>query len=104
MPTFAEPLDSSPADAFLRLLAHRAVNPPLSSWLAEEERLRLLLLRAAARDSRRSQPCPGLIPVLDTRGANLGRRRRSFSNPSAFWEPLTQSRGESAYFVVTRRR
>jgi hypothetical protein len=32
------------------LLAHRAWNPPPSSSLAEEERLRSLLLRAAARD------------------------------------------------------
>jgi hypothetical protein len=32
-------------------LAHRAWNPPPSSSLAEEERLRSLLLRAAARDS-----------------------------------------------------
>jgi hypothetical protein len=31
-------------------------NPPPSSSLAEEERLRSLLLRAAARDFRRSQP------------------------------------------------
>jgi hypothetical protein len=31
-------------------------NPPPSSALAEEERLRSLLLRAAARDSRRAQP------------------------------------------------
>jgi hypothetical protein len=37
------------------LLAHRALNPPPSSSLAEEERLRSLLLRAAARDFRRSQ-------------------------------------------------
>jgi hypothetical protein len=38
------------------LLAHRASNPPPSSSLAEEERLRSLLLRAAVRDFRRSQP------------------------------------------------
>jgi hypothetical protein len=37
------------------LLAHRAWNPPPSSSLAEEERLRSLLLRATARDFRRSQ-------------------------------------------------
>jgi hypothetical protein len=37
------------------LLAHRAVDPPPSSSFAEEERLRSLLLRPAARDSRRSQ-------------------------------------------------
>jgi hypothetical protein len=37
------------------LLAHRAVNPPPPSSLAEEEHLRSLLLRAAARDFRRSQ-------------------------------------------------
>jgi hypothetical protein len=37
------------------LLAHRAVDPPPSSSLAEEERLRSLLLRATARDFRRSQ-------------------------------------------------
>ncbi len=36
--------------------AHRAWNPPPSSSLAEEERLRSLLLRAPARDSRRSCP------------------------------------------------
>jgi hypothetical protein len=40
---------------FCELLAHRAWNPPPSSALAEEKRLRSLLLRAAARDSRRSQ-------------------------------------------------
>jgi hypothetical protein len=32
------------------------LNPPPSSSLAEEERLCSLLFRAAARDSRRSQP------------------------------------------------
>jgi hypothetical protein len=37
------------------LLAHRAWNPPTSSSLAEEKRLRFLLLSTAARDSRRSQ-------------------------------------------------
>jgi hypothetical protein len=37
------------------LLAHRALNPPPSSSLAEEIRLSSLLLRAAARDYRRSQ-------------------------------------------------
>jgi hypothetical protein len=40
----------SHAAFFLELLAHRALNPPPSSSLAEEERLRSLLLRAAARD------------------------------------------------------
>jgi hypothetical protein len=39
----------------LELLAHRALNPPPSSSLAVERRLRSLLLRAAARDYRRSQ-------------------------------------------------
>jgi hypothetical protein len=38
----------------LEQLAHRAWNPPPSSSLSEEERLCSLLLRAAARDSRRS--------------------------------------------------
>ena len=42
-------------DSVLEQLAHRAWNPPPSSSLAEEEHLRSLLLRAAARDSRRSQ-------------------------------------------------
>jgi hypothetical protein len=37
------------------LLAHRALSPPTSSSLAEEKRLRSLLLSTAARDSRRSQ-------------------------------------------------
>jgi hypothetical protein len=46
--------ESSPV--LLWLLAHRALNPPpLSSSLAEEERLCSLLLRVAARDFRRSQ-------------------------------------------------
>jgi 1,4-dihydroxy-2-naphthoyl-CoA hydrolase len=40
---------------FCELLAHRAWSPPPSSSLAEEKRLSLLLLRATARDSRRSQ-------------------------------------------------
>jgi hypothetical protein len=38
-----------------KLLAHRALDPPPSSSLAKEVRLRSLLLRAAARDLRRSQ-------------------------------------------------
>jgi hypothetical protein len=37
------------------LLAHRAMDPPPSSSLAEETRLCSLLLRAAVRDFRRSQ-------------------------------------------------
>jgi hypothetical protein len=60
--TFAmQPIDTFAVRAcvgegpFLQLLAHRALNPPPSSSLAEEERLRSLLLRAAARDSRRPQ-------------------------------------------------
>jgi hypothetical protein len=40
----------------LRLLAHRALDPPPSSSLAEEERLRSLLLHAAARDTQRWRP------------------------------------------------
>jgi hypothetical protein len=43
------------SSSYRELLAHRAVDPPPSSSLAEEERLRSRLLRAAARDSRRSQ-------------------------------------------------
>jgi hypothetical protein len=34
----------------LKLLAHRAWDPPTSSSLAEEERIRSLLLSTAARD------------------------------------------------------
>jgi hypothetical protein len=37
------------------LLAHRSVDPPPSSSLAEEEHLRSLLLRAAARDFQRTE-------------------------------------------------
>ena len=39
------------------------LNPPSSSSLAEEQRLRSLLLTTAARDSRRSQPA-GLKKML----------------------------------------
>jgi hypothetical protein len=48
----------------LELLAHRAWSPPSSS-LAEEKRLCSLLLRAAARDSRRSQLDWQLLAHLD---------------------------------------
>jgi hypothetical protein len=46
---------------FVELLAHRAGNPPSSSSLAEEERLCSLLLRSAARDTRRSQLCGSAV-------------------------------------------
>src|SRR5215217_1458328 len=48
-------LDVKITPFFCALLAHRAWGPPPSSSLAEEKRLRSLLLRAPARDSRRSQ-------------------------------------------------
>ena len=47
---------------FPSLLAHRALNPPPSSSFAKEERLCSLLLRAAARDFRRSQLTPTFSP------------------------------------------
>src|SRR4029453_876218 len=53
----------APARPHLELLAHRALDPPSSSSLTEEERLFSLLLRAAARDSRRSQ-LPNVGPEL----------------------------------------
>ena len=52
---------------FLGAFAHRAWNPPPSSSLAEEERLCSLLLRAPARDSRRSRPVSPDMRVLDRR-------------------------------------
>jgi hypothetical protein len=48
------PLDG-PASRVPELLAHRALNPPASSSLADEKHVGSLLLRSAARDCRRSQ-------------------------------------------------
>jgi hypothetical protein len=76
-------------------------SPPPSSSLAEEERLRSLLLRAAARDSRRSQLylslCQGSRVALDepARGtlaarASVGRAVHERLSPNRCTAPWTR--------------
>ncbi len=94
-----------------------AWNPPTSSSLAEEERLRSLLLRAAARDFRRSQLCywscsRNLLIARSAREdralwplpSSLTRRRKACllvrSSRTAARDPGCV---ESAYFIVARR-
>jgi hypothetical protein len=57
---------------------NRALDPPPSSALAEEERLCSLLLRAAARD----------LPTLAAHVAALSRGRRAICRPSQPAQPL----------------
>ena len=75
LPTLAAP--------FSELLAHRALNPPTSSALAEEIRLSSLLLSTAARDCRRSQLSP--VDTIDGRRRQPKLDRDLLTDP---WRPL----------------
>jgi hypothetical protein len=69
---------------FLWPFAHRAWSPPTSSSLAEEKRLRSLLLSTAARDYRRSRPVArGSYRARSTRASSQTGSVDSYTLPSA---------------------